>query len=169
MENVTQTISDKQLEQLGIIEAQPVAAPKQQTKSDMPEMPDFLKREKRTTKKPDTRGKSWTPKTSRHAPDNWKQDGVLAKLDEMRREYWECIGADATISKDNFDGMVSVLSGDFLNALEQAGLIIQSGNSATRLRELLSAWIQADTKYGNGEMYRYVKVREIGQAETNQG
>ena len=168
MSDLTKTVVDSQLNEFGIetkkpVEPTPVEITKPHSEGQLDlEIPSFLDRRKTTVKTYDTRQKHWTPKTSRHAPENWQKDAVLAKLDEMRQNYWECHSgaSDAIIDRKNFDGMISLLATDLGNALEQAGLIYMSEGSAGRLKELLGSWVMADTKYANGSMYRYVCVAE---------
>ena len=161
MDNITNEIVSNQLEQLGVqSKPEPAPAPEVVHVQDELDIPPFLdRRTEIAPRKPDTRGKQWQPTTQRNQPESWAHDSVLAKLDEIRKESWECTGPDAVIDKGDFDNMVGILATDLGNALEQAGLFYANGGQSTqRLRDLIAEYVASETKYGNGSMYRFVVV-----------
>lgn len=158
MENITNTITDKTLEDLGVIEA-----PKPAPEADNLDIPEFLDRRK--TKVADARAKNWVPKTQRAVtPADWKKDAVLELLDDIRKEAFETNQgeADATISKEHLAQIVHIVATDIANGLEHAGLVYMDSEAPAMLRELLSTFIQSQTKHYNGSMYRYLKVVDNG-------
>lgn len=171
MENVVDKITGQQLSDLGIeskdsipkkretpvktvVKAKPVQA---KMFDEMPDIPDFLDRRRN----PDNRQLSYIPKTSRAPePTGWAKDDVIAKLDVLRQEAFECIegSPDAVIYTKDLDKIVNILATDVANAMEHAGLVYSTAGSPERLRELLHAFIVSDTKHNNGSMYRYLAV-----------
>lgn len=158
MEDITKTITEKSLEELGVIKA-----PEPTPKTDDLDIPEFLDRRK--TKIADARAKKWTPKTQRAVtPADWTKDAVLGLLDDIRKDAFETNQgeADATISKAHLDQIVHLVATDVANGLEHAGLVYTDGQAPDMLRELLATFIQAQTKHYNGSMYRYLKVIDNG-------
>ena len=157
MTDTTSNIINDTLESYGVVEKK---EPKKVDKRDeMPPIPDFLDRRK--TRIADARQKSWTPQTSRApSPESWVKDDVIAKLDELRKDSFDCAkgSPDAVIDGKKLDDIVSILSTDLANALEHTGLVYQSQSSPSRLRDYIREFILAETKYNNGDMYRFVVV-----------
>lgn len=158
MEDITKTITDKSLEELGVIEA-----PKPTPKTDDLDIPEFLDRRK--TKIADARAKKWIPKTQRAVkPSDWTKDAVLGLLDDIRKEAFETNQgeADATISKEHLAQIVHLVATDVANGLEHAGLVYMDSQAPHMLREVIATYIQSQTKHYNGSMYRYLKVVDNG-------
>lgn len=155
MTDITQTITEKSLEELGVIEA-----PKQ---APVP-TPNAMQAS-RKTKIADARAKKWTPKTQRAiTPADWTKDAVLGLLDDIRKDAFSTNQgeADANISKQHLAQIVHLVATDVANGLEHAGLVYMDGQAPDVLKELLSTFIQAQTKHYNGSMYRYLKVIDNG-------
>lgn len=159
MNTITETVVDKTLSDLGVVEA-----PKQ-TPVPTPRDSYNVMQASRKTKIADARAKTWTPKTQRAIePADWKKDTVLGLLDDIRKEAFETNQgeADATISKKHLEQIVHLVATDVANGLEHAGLIFLDGEAPAMLRKLLTTFIVAQTKHYNGSMYRYLKVVDNG-------
>lgn len=151
MNTITETVIDKTLEDLGVVEK-----PKQ---SDDLDIPTFLDRRK--TKIQDARHKSWQPKSERgSSPETWEKDDVLKKLDELRQKAFTCMQgeADAHIDASKLKQIADIITTDMANGLNQAGLVYMDSGSPDKLKGLINTFIQAEMKHWNGSMYRYLKV-----------
>jgi hypothetical protein len=155
MNTITETIVDKTLSDLGVVEL-----PKQTP------VPTYNPvQTSRKTKVLDARDKSWTPKTSRAvSPEDWKKDTVLELLDTIRKDAFESSKgeADAVISQKHMAQIVHLVATDVANGLEHAGLVYMDGEAPAMLRKLLTTFITSQTKHYNGSMYRFVKVVDNG-------
>lgn len=164
MDNITNEITSNELAKLGIEteKPKPVAKPKtikrevQATMFDeMPDIPDFLDRRKTTI---DDRHKKWTPMPK---PTSIKPErgDLKARLDSLRLQFVAKSGqADAVIEKDVIEAMAAEITTEFGDMLECCGLIYSTGDSASKLRQLLMDFMTMHTKHYNGQMYRYVCV-----------
>ncbi len=158
MEDITKTITDKSLEDLGVIEA-----PKPAPEADSLDIPEFLDRRK--TKIADVRHKSWQPKSERgSSPESWQKDDVLKKLDELRQTAFTCMQgeADTHIDSAQLHQIAGIVATDIANGLNQAGLVYMDSGSPEKLKGLIKTFIQAEMKHSNGSMYRYLKVVDNG-------
>ena len=167
MTNLTDTIVSDELSKLGIEAEKPKAKPVAKTRTrkteiqatmfdDMPAIPDFLDR--RTSAPVDARDKKWTPKPK---PTSIKPErgDLKARLDSLRLQFVAKSGqADAVIEKDVLEAMAAEITTEFGDMLECCGLIYSTGDSASKLRQLLMDFMTMHTKHYNGQMYRYVCV-----------
>jgi len=105
------------------------------------------------------------PVTSRHpAPvseNKWTKDEVLKDLDDMRGECVEFrhnpVSSTATIQKKDMDMMVEIITSDMLNAIEQAGFIVNSYEKINMLHQVMSVWLVSHTQqYHKGKYYDVV-------------
>ena len=102
------------------------------------------------------------PRTSRQmfTRNKWIKDEVLHDLDKMRGDYVTFSGDTASIKAKQFDNILSVIQGDLLNCIEQAGFIVKSGASTEVLKNVLGMYLQKQTlQYDNGK-YHDVEVTD---------
>ena len=85
---------------------------------------------------------------------------MLHDLDKMRGDYVTFSGDTASIKAKQFDNILSVIQGDLLNCIEQAGFIVKSGASTEVLKNVLGMYLQKQTlQYDNGK-YHDVEVTD---------
>lgn len=108
-------------------------------------------------------GKPDHPVTDRHlvpvTESRWTKDEVLKDLDDMRKE---CVSFDndqlrATIQKKDMDMMVEIITSDMLNAIEQAGFIVNSYEKINMLHQVMLVWLTSHTnQYHDGKYHDIV-------------
>jgi len=105
------------------------------------------------------------PVTDRHlvpvSENKWTKDEVLKDLDDMRKE---CVTFDsdqlrATIQKKDMDMMVEIITSDMLNAIEQAGFVVNSYQKINMLHKVMLAWLTAHTNQYNDGKYHDIVVQ----------
>ena len=115
MTNISKTIADKQLKELGVVEDKPVFVPSTKT---VGELYDETRKPRRTTRRTKIsshqpslfRNEPWQPITGRNqggfekSPKTWAKDDVLAKLDEHGKSITEH-GEHAIIPSKRFDAI----------------------------------------------------------------
>ena len=177
MTNISKTIADKQLKELGVVEEKPVFVPSTKT---VGELYDEVKKPRRTTRRTKisqqpslfrdsgvelVNGKPWQPITGRNqggfekSPKTWAKDDVLAKLDEHGKAITEH-GEHAIIPSKRFDAIVDILWTDLLNGMEQARLIAKPKIMDAMKKELSFFIADAYFKGKDGE-YKDIISREV--------
>lgn len=106
------------------------------------------------------------PVTDRHlvpvTESRWTKDEVLKDLDDMRKE---CVTFDtdqlrATIQKKDMDMMVEIITSDMLNAIEQAGFVVNSYEKINMLHQVMLVWLTSHTNQYHGGTYHDIVVQE---------
>lgn len=169
MTNISKTIADKQLKELGVVEDKPVFVPSTKT---VGELYDEVKKPRRTTRRTKIshqpslfRNEPWEPITGRNqggfekSPKTWAKDDVLAKLDEHGKAITEH-GEHAIIPSKRFDAIVDILWTDLLNGMEQARLIAKPKIMDAMKKEL--SFFIADSYFkGKDGEYKDIISREV--------
>ena len=169
MTNISKTIADKQLKELGVVEEKPVFVPSTKT---VGELYDETRKPRRTTRRTKIsqqpslfRNEPWEPITGRNqggfekSPKTWAKDDVLAKLDEHGKAITEH-GEHAIIPSKRFDAIVDILWTDLLNGMEQARLIAKPKIMDAMKKELSFFIADAYFKGKDGE-YKDIISREV--------
>lgn len=168
MTNISKTIADKQLKELGVVEEKPVFTTSAKT---VGELYDEIKKPRRTTRRTKIshqpslfRNEPWEPITGRNqggfekSPKTWAKDDVLAKLDEHGKSITEH-GEHAIIPSKRFDAIVEILWTDLLNGMEQARLIAKPKIMDAMKKEL--SFFIADSYFkGKDGEYKDIISRE---------
>ena len=168
MTNISKTIADKQLKELGVVEEKPVFTTSAKT---VGELYDEIKKPRRTTRRTKIshqpslfRNEPWEPITGRNqggfekSPKTWAKDDVLAKLDEHGKAITEH-GKHAIIPSKRFDAIVDILWTDLLNGMEQARLIAKPKIMDAMKKEL--SFFIADSYFkGKDGEYKDIISRE---------
>ena len=168
MTNISKTIADKQLKELGVVEEKPVFTTSAKT---VGELYDEIKKPRRTTRRTKIshqpslfRNEPWEPITGRNqggfekSPKTWAKDDVLAKLDEHGKAITEH-GEHAIIPSKRFDAIVEILWTDLLNGMEQARLIAKPKIMDAMKKEL--SFFLADSYFkGKDGEYKDIISRE---------
>ena len=169
MTNISKTIADKQLKELGVVEEKPVFTTSAKT---VGELYDEIKKPRRTTRRTKIshqpslfRNEPWEPITGRNqggfekSPKTWAKDDVLAKLDEHGKSITEH-GEHAIIPSKRFDAIVDILWTDLLNGMEQARLIAKPKIMDAMKKEL--SFFLADSYFkGKDGEYKDIISREV--------
>ena len=170
MTNISKTIADKQLKELGVVEEKPVFSTSAKT---VGELYDEIKKPRRTTRRTKIsshqpslfRNEPWQPITGRNqggfekSPKTWAKDDVLAKLDEHGKAITEH-GEHAIIPSKRFDAIVEILWTDLLNGMEQARLIAKPKIMDAMKKEL--SFFLADSYFkGKDGEYKDIISREV--------
>ena len=169
MTNISKTIADKQLKELGVVEEKPVFTTSAKT---VGELYDEIKKPRRTTRRTKIshqpslfRNEPWEPITGRNqggfekSPKTWAKDDVLAKLDEHGKSITEH-GEHAIIPSKRFDAIVDILWTDLLNGMEQARLIAKPKIMDAMKKEL--SFFIADSYFkGKDGEYKDIISREV--------
>ena len=169
MTNISKTIADKQLKELGVVDDKPVFVPSTKT---VGELYDEAKKPRRTTRRTKIshqpslfRNEPWEPITGRNqggfekSPKTWAKDDVLAKLDEHGKAITEH-GEHAIIPSKRFDAIVDILWTDLLNGMEQARLIAKPKIMDAMKKEL--SFFIADSYFkGKDGEYKDIISREV--------
>lgn len=169
MTNISKTIADKQLKELGVVDDKPVFVPSTKT---VGELYDETRKPRRTTRRTKIshqpslfRNEPWEPITGRNqggfekSPKTWAKDDVLAKLDEHGKAITEH-GEHAIIPSKRFDAIVDILWTDLLNGMEQARLIAKPKIMDAMKKEL--SFFIADSYFkGKDGEYKDIISREV--------
>ena len=168
MTNISKSITDKQLKELGVVVedsagiakegdvlfAKPLAAKKSSRRTKISSHQPSL-----------FRNEPWEPITGRNqggfekSPKTWAKDDVLAKLDEHGKAITEH-GEHAIIPSKRFDAIVDILWTDLLNGMEQARLIAKPKIMDAMKKELSFFVADAYFKGKDGE-YKDIISREV--------
>ena len=166
MTNISKTIADKQLKELGVVDETTDVA----NKGDILFVRSASKKSSRRTKisshQPSLfRNEPWQPITGRNqggfekSPKTWAKDDVLAKLDEHGKAITEH-GEHAIIPSKRFDAIVDILWTDLLNGMEQARLIAKPKIMDAMKKEL--SFFIADSYFkGKDGEYKDIISREV--------
>lgn len=169
MTNISKTIADKQLKELGVVEEKPVFTTSAKT---VGELYDEIKKPRRTTRRTKIsqqpslfRNEPWEPITGRNqggfekSPKTWAKDDVLAKLDEHGKEITEH-GEHAIIPSKRFDAIVDILWTDLINGMEQARLIVKP-SLVEKFKQDLSYFVADCYFKGKDGEYKDIISREV--------
>ena len=169
MTNISKTIADKQLKELGVVEEKPVFTTSAKT---VGELYDEIKKPRRTTRRTKIshqpslfRNEPWEPITGRNqggfekSPKTWAKDDVLAKLDEHGKAITEH-GEHAIIPSKRFDAIVNILWTDLINGMEQARLIVKP-NLVEKFKQDLSYFVADCYFKGKDGEYKDIISREV--------
>ena len=169
MTNISKTIADKQLKELGVVEEKPVFTTSAKT---VGELYDEIKKPRRTTRRTKIsqqpslfRNEPWEPITGRNqggfekSPKTWAKDDVLAKLDEHGKEITEH-GEHAIIPSKRFDAIVDILWTDLINGMEQAWLIVKP-SLVEKFKQDLSYFVADCYFKGKDGEYKDIISREV--------
>lgn len=169
MTNISKTIADKQLKELGVVEEKPVFVPSTKT---VGELYDEAKKPRRTTRRTKIsqqpslfRNEPWQPITGRNqggfekSPKTWAKDDVLAKLDEHGKAITEH-GEHAIIPSKRFDAIVNILWTDLINGMEQARLIVKP-SLVEKFKQDLSYFVADCYFKGKDGEYKDIISREV--------
>ena len=116
---------------------------------DMPDIPDFLVRDK----KPDTRTTEWKPTP---VVQTTHCEALQSKLTDIRLRVEQNSGSpDAVIDTADLNELTEALSRNMGDMMEHAGFIHISGDAALRLKEYIRMYLLTNCKVYNGSMYRY--------------
>ena len=166
MTNISKTIADKQLKELGVVDETTDVA----NKGDILFVRSASKKSSRRTKisshQPSLfRNEPWQPITGRNqggfekSPKTWAKDDVLAKLDEHGKAITEH-GEHAIIPSKRFDAIVNILWTDLINGMEQARLIAKPKIMDAMKKEL--SFFIADSYFkGKDGEYKDIISREV--------
>ena len=138
MSDIIKAITDNQLEDVGL--------KKKET--------EVISTKRKTTIKPTKKHQQgWLfkasppkeyPVTGRNGgsnnPKSWQKDDVLRKLDELRSAFQEDGKGNATVESKQFDTLVYLLYTDFINGMEQSGLIVKP-SIAQKFKDELSLFL----------------------------
>ncbi len=160
MTNISKSIADKQLKELGVIEDKPIFVP------TTTEVAKPRRRTKISHQQPSLfRNEPWKPLTSRNqggferSPDTWAKDDVLAKLDEHGKTIAEH-GEHAIIPSKRFNAIVDILWTDLINGMEQARLIVKP-SLTEKFKQDLSFFVADCYFKGKDGEYKDIISREI--------
>tara|TARA_Y100001935_G_scaffold225671_1_gene202903 strand:+ start:294 stop:812 length:519 start_codon:yes stop_codon:yes gene_type:complete len=169
MTNISKTIADKQLKELGVVEEKPVFVPSTKT---VGELYDEAKKPRRTTRRTKIsqqpslfRNEPWQPITGRNqggfekSPKTWAKDDVLAKLDEHGKAITEH-GEHAIIPSKRFDAIVNILWTDLINGMEQARMIVKP-SLVEKFKQDLSFFVADSYFKGKDGEYKDIISREV--------
>ena len=167
MTNISKTIADKQLKELGVVDET----------TDVANKGDILfvksasqhKKSSRRTKishQPSLfRNEPWQPITGRNqggfekSPKTWAKDDVLAKLDEHGKAITEH-GEHAIIPSKRFDAIVNILWTDLINGMEQARMIVKP-SLVEKFKQDLSFFVADSYFKGKDGEYKDIISREV--------
>ena len=167
MTNISKTIADKQLKELGVVVEDSAGIANEG--DVLFAKPTVTKKSSRRTKisshQPSLfRNEPWQPITGRNqggfekSPKTWAKDDVLAKLDEHGKSITEH-GEHAIIPSKRFDAIVDILWTDLLNGMEQARLIAKPKIMDAMKKEL--SFFIADSYFkGKDGEYKDIISRE---------
>lgn len=167
MTNISKTIADKQLKELGVVVEDSAGIANEG--DILFAKPTVTKKSSRRTKisshQPSLfRNEPWQPITGRNqggfekSPKTWAKDDVLAKLDEHGKAITEH-GEHAIIPSKRFDAIVDILWTDLLNGMEQARLIAKPKIMDAMKKEL--SFFIADSYFkGKDGEYKDIISRE---------
>ena len=168
MTNITKSIADKQLKELGVVVDDSAGIANEG--DVLFAKPTVTKKSSRRTKisshQPSLfRNEPWQPITGRNqggfekSPKTWAKDDVLAKLDEHGKAITEH-GEHAIIPSKRFDAIVEILWTDLLNGMEQARLIAKPKIMDAMKKEL--SFFIADSYFkGKDGEYKDIISREV--------
>ena len=168
MTNISKTIADKQLKELGVVVEDSAGIANEG--DVLFAKPTVTKKSSRRTKisshQPSLfRNEPWQPITGRNqggfekSPKTWAKDDVLAKLDEHGKSITEH-GEHAIIPSTRFDAIVDILWTDLLNGMEQARLIAKPKIMDAMKKEL--SFFLADSYFkGKDGEYKDIISREV--------
>ena len=168
MTNISKTIADKQLKELGVVVEDSAGIANEG--DVLFAKPTVTKKSSRRTKisshQPSLfRNEPWQPITGRNqggfekSPKTWAKDDVLAKLDEHGKAITEH-GEHAIIPSKRFDAIVEILWTDLLNGMEQARLIAKPKIMDAMKKEL--SFFIADSYFkGKDGEYKDIISREV--------
>jgi len=174
--DITDKISDKILVDLGVKEAEPEVVIQVETVK-----PRYKGANRATVDAENKSAEIWAawmganlrktsvatdhPVTDRHlvpvTEGKWTKDEVLKDLDDMRKEcvtfHSNPVSSTATIQKKDMDMMVEIITSDMLNAIEQAGFVVNSYEKINMLHQVMLVWLTAHTnQYHNGRYFDIV-------------
>lgn len=160
MTNISKSIADKQLRELGVIEDKPIFVP------TIKEVVKPKRRTKVSHHQPSLfRNEPWEPITCRNqggferSPETWAKDDVLAKLDEHGKTITEH-GEHAIIPSKRFNAIVDILWTDLINGMEQARLIVKP-SLTEKFKQDLSFFVADCYFKGKDGEYKDIISREI--------
>ena len=168
MTNISKTIADKQLKELGVVVEDSAGIANEG--DVLFAKPTVTKKSSRRTKISSHqhslfRNEPWQPITGRNqggfekSPKTWAKDDVLAKLDEHGKSITEH-GEHAIIPSKRFDAIVDILWTDLLNGMEQARLIAKPKIMDAMKKEL--SFFLADSYFkGKDGEYKDIISREV--------
>jgi hypothetical protein len=170
MTNISKSIADKQLKELGVVDettdvankgdilfVKSASQPKKSTRRTKISEQHSLFR--------DVMEKPWQPITGRNqggferSPKTWAKDDVLAKLDEHGKTITEH-GEHAIIPSKRFDAIVNILWTDLINGMEQARLIVKP-SLVEKFKQDLSFFVADCYFKGKDGEYKDIISREI--------
>ena len=171
MTNISKSITDKQLKELGVVVEDSAGIAKEG--DVLFAKPTANKKSSRRTKisshQPslfrDVMEKPWQPITGRNqggfdkSPKTWAKDDVLAKLDEHGKEITEH-GEHAIIPSKRFDAIVDILWTDLINGMEQARLIVKP-SLVEKFKQDLSYFVADCYFKGKDGEYKDIISREV--------
>ena len=178
MTNISKSIADKQLKELGVVDETTDVA----TKGDILFVRSASKKSSRRTKISNAEQHSlfrdsgiefmngkpiadWKPITGRNqggfekSPKTWAKDDVLAKLDEHGKAITEH-GEHAIIPSKRFDAIVNILWTDLINGMEQARLIVKP-SLVEKFKQDLSYFVADCYFKGKDGEYKDIISREV--------
>jgi len=166
MTNISKTIADKQLKELGVVDETTDVA----SKGDILFVKSASKKSSRRTKisshQPSLfRNEPWQPLTGRNqggfekSPKTKAKDDVLAKLDEHGKAITEH-GEHAIIPSKRFDAIVNILWTDLINGMEQARLIVKP-SLVEKFKQDLSYFVADCYFKGKDGEYKDIISREV--------
>ena len=163
MTNISKSITDKQLKELGVVVEDSAGIAKE---GDVLFAKKSSRRTKISSHQPSLfRNEPWQPITGRNqggfekSPKTWAKDDVLAKLDEHGKAITEH-GEHAIIPSKRFDAIVDILWTDLLNGMEQARLIAKPKIMDAMKKEL--SFFIADSYFkGKDGEYKDIISREV--------
>ena len=168
MTNITKSIADKQLKELGVVVDDSAGIAKEG--DVLFAKPTTRKKSTRRTKisnhQPSLfRNEPWEPITGRNqggfekSPKTWAKDDVLAKLDELGKSITEH-GEHAIIPSEKFDAIVNILWTDLINGMEQARLIVKP-SLTEKFKQDLSYFLADSYFKGKNGDYLDIISREV--------
>ena len=182
-DNITDTITDGVLQELGVVDApveqdaEPTTTPSVRVKREHDGGNDAAKAAEAASAQiwatyhgkriSNGERKTKTPLTSRHhvpvdpKAGTWEKDSVLAELERMRDMVVDFRTTnEAVIKTKDFEAMVGVIASDMLNCVEQAGFIVNGGASIDTLKTLISVWLSTHCKQLNEGAYVPIVVKD---------
>ena len=175
MTNISKSIADKQLKELGVVDettdvankgdilfVKSASQPKKSTRRTKISKQHSLFRDSGIEV---INGKPWEPITGRNqggfekSPKTWAKDDVLAKLDEHGKEITEH-GEHAIIPSKRFDAIVDILWTDLINGMEQARLIVKP-SLVEKFKQDLSYFVADCYFKGKDGEYKDIISREV--------
>ena len=180
MTNISKSIADKQLKELGVVVEDSAGIAKEGDVLFVENLPK--KKSSRRKAKPSSYPRSlfrdaeldfingkpiaeWQPVTGRNqggfekSPKTWAKDDVLAKLDEHGKTITEH-GEHAIIPSKRFDAIVNILWTDLINGMEQARLIVKP-SLVEKFKQDLSFFVADCYFKGKDGEYKDIISREI--------